>query len=367
MKVLLLGDYSMVHRNLKAGLEKLGHEVTLASNGDGWKKLSGADIPLFPKIKTDWEWSRLSKFAWRQQCRIAMNYVKRTVKPDSYDVIQAISGRIFHLDNNGELFSCIVAENPNLFCTLAGEDPFVLQAWKNGAFRKSPFDDNPELVSRFEDDTDKKKMLNEGYRRALRFSKGLIPIDPYENEIPYQAFPNLRSCITYPLDCESIRYEDNRIRNGKLVIYHGINRETDKGSAYICEAMRKLQEKYPNDVECIVTKRIPYDEYVAILQKCNVFVDQCKSYFYGMSGAIAMAQGKIVFSGREPEAVKITSAEECPVFSIMPETKQILSKFEELLDRKAEIRSLGLQGRKYVEKYHDSEKIAGMYLSEWSR
>lgn len=34
MKILLLGEYSNVHWTLAEGLRQLGHEVTVASNGD---------------------------------------------------------------------------------------------------------------------------------------------------------------------------------------------------------------------------------------------------------------------------------------------------------------------------------------------
>ena len=37
MKILLLGEYSNVHWTLSQGLRALGHEVTVVSNGDGWK------------------------------------------------------------------------------------------------------------------------------------------------------------------------------------------------------------------------------------------------------------------------------------------------------------------------------------------
>ena len=47
MKILLLGDYSSLHNYLKKGLVELGHEVTLLSNGDGWKKIPGADGEIF--------------------------------------------------------------------------------------------------------------------------------------------------------------------------------------------------------------------------------------------------------------------------------------------------------------------------------
>lgn len=37
MKILLLGEYSNVHYTLALGLRSLGHDVTLASDGDNWK------------------------------------------------------------------------------------------------------------------------------------------------------------------------------------------------------------------------------------------------------------------------------------------------------------------------------------------
>ena len=37
MKILLLGEFSNVHHTLALGLRSLGHDVTVASNGDGWK------------------------------------------------------------------------------------------------------------------------------------------------------------------------------------------------------------------------------------------------------------------------------------------------------------------------------------------
>ena len=48
MKVLLIGEYSNLHNNLKKGLIDLGHEVTLVSFGDGFKDFS-SDIRLSRK------------------------------------------------------------------------------------------------------------------------------------------------------------------------------------------------------------------------------------------------------------------------------------------------------------------------------
>ena len=49
MKVLLVGEYSGVHNNLKKGLEKLGVKVILINGGDAWKSF-GADIDRKEKI-----------------------------------------------------------------------------------------------------------------------------------------------------------------------------------------------------------------------------------------------------------------------------------------------------------------------------
>ena len=38
MKILLLGEYSNLHNSLKQALIKMGHEVLLVGDGDGFKK-----------------------------------------------------------------------------------------------------------------------------------------------------------------------------------------------------------------------------------------------------------------------------------------------------------------------------------------
>ena len=51
MKILLMGEYSNVHATLAEGLRKLGHHVTVLSNGDFWKNYP-RDIDLVTKPGT---------------------------------------------------------------------------------------------------------------------------------------------------------------------------------------------------------------------------------------------------------------------------------------------------------------------------
>lgn len=46
MRILLLGDYSGFFVNLKDGLVELGHDVSLATAGDGFKRISNSDLPM---------------------------------------------------------------------------------------------------------------------------------------------------------------------------------------------------------------------------------------------------------------------------------------------------------------------------------
>lgn len=66
MKVLLFGEYSGLFNNLKDGLVKIGHQVFLASAGDGSK-----NFPSDFKFKTN---KKLGKFSFTYQ--MADIYIK---------------------------------------------------------------------------------------------------------------------------------------------------------------------------------------------------------------------------------------------------------------------------------------------------
>lgn len=53
MRILLLGDYSNVHHTLGQGLRRLGHEVVVASDGDGWKNYP-RDVDLRRSTLSPW-------------------------------------------------------------------------------------------------------------------------------------------------------------------------------------------------------------------------------------------------------------------------------------------------------------------------
>lgn len=357
MKILLLGDYSAVHKNLKEALLELGYDVKLASDGDWDKQIPGADF----RVTDDRPHNRYIRRYYEEiEPLLNRNFY-------GYDIVQAMTANLFDWKNRLNIYKRVIEKNGSFYCLLPGDDYYVYRAWKDGKFRYMSFDDNEELVSSWIGDTKAHRKNETAYHYVLERAKGIIPVSPYEMEIPYEGMKNLRRYIPLPVNTKQIRYEPNIFRNRKLVIYHGITRPKDKGSDYIVKALRQIEEKYPNDVECIVKGMVPYSEWMEIMSRANIVIDQCKSYSYGMAAAQAMARGKIVLSGLEPETLPSIKTPGCPVYNIIPDTEQIIGTLEEILSGKNEIEEIGYQGRLFVEKEHDYIKVAKMYIEEWSR
>jgi len=84
MKILLIGEYSNVHATLAEGLRAIGHEVTVVSDGDGWKN--------YPR---DIDVSRASgKFGGAS---LLVKLYTLLPKLRGYDVVQLINPMFFEL------------------------------------------------------------------------------------------------------------------------------------------------------------------------------------------------------------------------------------------------------------------------------
>ena len=325
MNILLIGDYSMVHKNLKDGLEALGHTVVLLSDGDYWKNLPGRDMALTPEFINHGR-NRLER-AFENRVLKPLHfyrYYQQIFRSKEFDVVQAMSADLFFFMHRKRIYRYLLHKTKNnLFVLIPGNDCYTYEAWKQGKFKYFSFDDNPDCIHRFE--TGKyASMENDAYRYTVTRAKALIPVCPYEYEVPYQGFPNVRPFIQFPLKASDFKYSENLAVNGKIVIYHGISFYDNKGSKYITEAMAEIQKKYPDKVECVLTERIAYNEFLKKLQQCNIYVDACKTYIYGMAATIGMAMGKVILSGKAPEAVERIGRTDCPVINILPDKEQIV-------------------------------------------
>lgn len=353
MKVLLLGEFSGLHRYLKEGLQELGIDTYLAANGDGWKQIPGADSDLF---STDCS-------GIKRRYSLYIQPYQRAKRFKDYDVMQLIYTRIYSNIINRNIVRKLSRQNRMLSLVSAGDDCALANAHRAGKMEYTSFDLNPAKLDMLSSNTIKGWMRVSNDHATVELADIIIP-SMYEYTVGYEGNRKLYSCIPLPLNVNGVTYRENKV-SGKIIFFHGLNRELDKGTPYIREALNRLQNNYPNDVEIIMDGHMPFEKYITVMDQANVIVDQCMGYSYGINACIAMAQGKVVMAGNRTETRRALGVSDCPIIHICPDADQIYSQLEWLVHNKDIIPEIGYRSRQYVEQVHDHVKIAQRYVEAW--
>lgn len=353
MKILFLGDYSSLFSNLKDGLIELGHDAVIAANGDGFKS-----IPCDVNFRSSKN-GILGKIETRLLPFMKMNEFK------NFDVVQLINPFEFSVKGFHPkfFFNFIKKNNGRFFMSAAGDDAFF---WTVGRARLAygPFDDYLKF------DIKKKKYWMES-RKAISFNKwmvdqvdGVIPI-MYEYEISYSDQPKRLATIPIPVNTKKIEYQENKVGN-KIVIFHGLNRYGFKGTRHVEKAFEYLRSKYPNDLELVIDGKMPLDAYLSLMRRTNVVIDQTNTYSIGVNGVYALAMGKVVMGGAEPESLNSLGVEESPVINLKPSSESIIESVEMILENRSSIKDIGYLGRRFAENSHGHLVVAQKYVDLWS-
>lgn len=354
MKVLLLGDFSSFHKFLKDGLLKSKDvEVTLVSNGDGFKKIGGADL-TFPIEKGKGLFSKAAYY---------FRYLRFINTFKGYDVVQIMNPSFTSYVIGKKVIDTLKKNNKKLFLIGAGIDYGLVSAYKEGRFDYSVFDLVPECMERY-DETKLLGKVNADYERYIANSANAIIPMLYEYSLGYKS-NNVTKVIPVAINVESFEYSPN-IVGKRVVFFHGLNDERKKGTFFIREALSKISNDYPEDVEVYIDGHMPFSDYVKVLSKANVVIDQCTSYGYGINACISMAQGKVVMAGARPETLKAFGIDKCPIVDIRPDVNYIYKQLEYIIKNKNRIPEWGGQSRKYVETVHDMNKVAEEYIKVWT-
>ena len=349
----MLGEFSGVHAALKEGLLSLGHNAVVASDGDGWKGFP-RDFDLGSTLPSQFG-HFISSF---YKLHFAM-------QAEGYDVVQLINPYFIDyrfLPYKKAIYK-LLRNNKKLFFTAAGDDAFHWRYAKN-KLRYRPQDD----FLKYDKKSTKYHMLS---NRALKANKfvanavhGIIPI-LYEYQLSYEHHKNLKPLIPIPINLEKIKYSKNTISN-KMVVFHGLNRYGFKGTRHVEEAFKILAKKYPNDLELIIAGGMPIHDYLKLIKRTNVIIDQVNSYSLGVNGVISLAMGKVVLGGAEPESLNAMGVDQSPVVNIRPSANDIVAKIELILDKQHTLETMGHNSRKFAECNHDHIDIASKYVEAWN-
>lgn len=364
MRILLIGEYSSVHWTLAEGLRKLGHTVTVASDGDGFKSYP-RDIDLLRK----------SSGIVDTLSAIAKVY-KNFSKFKGYDVVQLINPCFTTLSVgiNKRLYQMIRKNNKKVFLGAFGDDSFWLKACLgNSIFRYSEFYvDGKE--NKLQDNKRLKDLWLNSDREVLNKEiadscDGIIAClcEYYMAYKPY--YSDKLAYIPLPFDVSKVDMPEV-LASDKIKFFIGINkaRSEFKGTDRMYNVLQQIEKKYKDQVEIVAVESLPYDEYVKVMAGSDVVLDQLYSYSPAMNGLLALAMGKVLISGGEPEMYDILPEKENrPIVNVFPSEQDIFNKLENIILNKQDIPAISQNGRKFVEQHHDHLKVARQYLDFWTR
>ena len=373
MRILIIGEFSSFSKNLSAGFRALGHECFVFSWGDGYKKIQQEGDSYTVDDPTSNRGGVLGKILYYSKTYPSFyklrRYVAQMSKGEIWDVVLIMSpGFIrrkyffFHNRFTKRMILSLVKHPANIFLSSCGGDlPYCDywcgQNWKN---KQHALDIKKHYLS---------KSGVSHFHHFSSFINKVIPVT-YAYAEAWRKSKYTKGytvCPTIPLPVDTSKHCFKNIVGNKLLVFHGIVRPKAKGTEYIVPAMERLQQKYPDKVECLAKGGMPLEEYLDVLSRTNILIDQTYASSSGMNALYALAMGKVLLGGNEPENSIEYRYPNIPVINIGPNSDMIFYELEKLVLVPEEITRLSKEGRKYVEQVHDSKVVAKQYIDTFKK
>ena len=362
LRILLLGDYSNVHATLCDGLRELGHDVVVASDGDGWKDYR-RDIDLRRKSLNP----LYSLYYYHKVCR----FIERC---RDYDVVQLINPVFFPLraERHERLYDRLRSQNGRVFLGAYGMDYYWVKAGMDcRTFRYSDFNMGESLRHYSENDIWERDWLHGAKgvlnRRIAQDCDGIIA-GLYEYYASYQPyFKDKLTFIPFPIKVQTgIRIPKEIPQRVKFFIGIQQKRSEYKGTDIMLQALERCRETYPDAVEIVKVESVPFNEYRKLLFGSDVILDQLYSYTPAMNALEAMAHGIICVGGGEPESYDIIGEHDLhPVFNVLPNEESVYQCLCHIVENRGQVPELRQQALDYIAKHHDHVKVAQQYVDFW--
>lgn len=356
MKILLLGEYSNVHATLAEGLRRLGHTVTVASNGDFWKDYP-ADISL---KRTP---GKIGGIMFILRLAGVLHKLK------GYDIVQLINPIFMELkaERLFKIFDYIKKNNKAVILGAFGMDWFwVYTCTYQKPLRYSDFNigetrrTNKDAIR---EQADWLGTAKERLNRKIAAECDGIVAGLYEYMVCYKnLYKSKTTFIPFPIKTHEIK---TIAKNKKLKIFIGINKSRNeyKGTDIMLKAAEDVTKDYPDKIELIKAESVPFNIYKEMMNGCDVILDQLYSYTPAMNALLAMSKGIICVGGGEKEHYDIIHENKLrPIINVTPSYQSVYESIKRLATASdEEIINLKKQSIEYVNKHHQYIKVAKQY------
>ena len=385
MKILLVGEFSNAHNNLAQGLRALGHEVSVASNGNHWLGYA-RDINLVRIIEP----GKGILFKVRNLCHLFSFLLRLLIALPSmkdYDVVQLIHPDFFDLKSERLFwfYRYLRRHNKILVLGVYGTDYYYVDGMINKRLLKySPYSGGDEAEQRINIRLREKEWFGsakEVLQKEIASSCDAIVACCYEYWLPYREttdrdgkgrllkeklyFVPLAICSNSNLLGKPSQQDAGANLDPKhaqpLRVFIGINkiRASFKGASLMMRVADDLAKKYPHCVVVNKVENVPFATYKNIMEDSDVVIDQIYSYSPGMNALLAMSEGKIVVSGGEQEFYELLGEDKCrPIINTAPTYDSLYKSLEDLVLHPELIGELKRKSREYVIRNHDYMNVA---------
>ena len=371
MKILLMGEYSNVHATLAEGLRKLGHHVTVLSNGDFWKNYP-RDIDLVRKP------GKLGGIMYMMKLYTIVHKLR------GYDIVQLINPMFLELKAECifPIYQYLRKHNKKVILGGFGMDYYwVNVCCKDKPLRYSDFNIGDKLRTNTDALKERKDWLGTEKGRLNQMiaedCDGIIT-GLYEYWACYQpSFPQKTTFIPFPIKPQLITPGNSNshtyVENHQVIpldipkkikLFIGINKSRSeyKGTDIMLKAAQAIAKKYPDKTELRIAENIPFAEYVKMMNGSDAILDQLYSYTPSMNPLEAMARGIICIGGGEPENYEIIHEDKLrPIINVLPNYESVYQKLEHLVLHPELVPLLKQQSIEYISKHHDYIKVAKRY------
>lgn len=359
MKILLLGEYSNVHATLAKGLKALGHDVTVASNGDFWKNYP-RDISLVRRPGKLGGITLLAKlYAILPRLR-------------GYDVVQLINPMFAEVkaERLFPIYKYLRKHNKRVFLGGFGMDWYwVNTCLYDRPLRYSDFNIGEEIRTGKDAMKERLDWLGTAKERLNKFiaedCDGIVT-GLYEYWVCYRpSFPEKTVFIPFP-----IQLPENQEQSAPpsflppLKLFIGINKKRNeyKGTDIMLRAAEDITRKYPDKVVLKKAESVPFNEYEKMMNGSDAILDQLYSYTPSMNPLLAMSKGIICIGGGEEENYEILNEKELrPIINVEPNYRSVFHELEQLVLNSGRIAELKRQSIEYVKRHHEYIKVAKEY------
>ena len=362
MKILLVGESSMLHNTLKKGLVERGHKVTLMSDGNDWH-----DSPRDIDLRRNMRWGKLSGL------QVLWNIFSNLTKVCGNDIVQLHNYTFVPLLGgwNRIMFWFLKLTNKRIVKGCFADDPFLFERQAAGvpAYSDTYWNNKPQNT-----EANRHRIFEHTRPQFIRcwhdvaYNSDALVACLYEYWLCYNT-PQLGRRLHYiPLPMEIPHESGTRIKGmGRTIkVLVGIQPKRDylKGAMRIASFVESVALRHPGKIEIKYVEGVPYDEYMHMLDEADVLVDQLYSYTPSMNSLAAMARGTVVIGGGEDDYYNFIGESQLrPIINVRPDISDSENEaaIEQAFFTEGKLQLMSHQSVEFVRKHHDYRRVAEQY------